>query len=302
MALAAVVEAIQAGEAHVVDVDLAAYFDTIDHELLMKLVERRVGDLRILRLLRAWLTAGVLDEGQMRHPDRGTPQGGVISPLLSNIMLHEVDRQWCGREGEVLGPARLIRYADDMVLLAPTAEAAEKAWQAFQRQVEALHLRVNSEKSRTTTVSEGFAFLGFEFRQPRRRLYMWPRSKARRNIGRKIRTTVRSIPSSMPLGAVVQKLNPVLNGWCTYFRVGNSNRVFHVVDWMARSEVQLWLRRKHRCRWRTAKRRWGYAYLHDRCRLYRMVGRVSHLPGLERMLPATGGRRAVCGKTARTVR
>jgi RNA-directed DNA polymerase len=226
----------------------------------------------------------------------------VISPVLSNILLHEVDRQWCGTDGAKLGPARLIRYADDMVLLATSAEAAESAWQAFQRQVEALHLTVNPEKSRATTATEGFAFLGFEFRQPRRRLYLWPRAKARRNVGQKIRATVRSVPSSMPLGVVLQKLNPVLTGWCTYFRVGNSNRVFHVVDWMARSEVQLWLRRKHRCPWRTARRRWGYRYLHDRCRLYRMVGKVSHLPGLERMPPAKGGRRAVCGKTARTVR
>lgn len=302
MALATIVEAIHAGEQHVVDVDLAAYFDSIDHELLMKLVGRRVGDRQILRLLRAWLEAGVLEDGQVRHPDKGTPQGGVISPLLSNIVLHEVDQQWCATDGRQIGPARLIRYADDLLLLAPTAEAAEAAWQAFRRQVDALHLAVNPEKSRMTTASEGFAFLGFEFRQPKRRLYMWPQAKARQNIGQKIRATVRSVPSSMPLGVVIRKLNPVLNGWCTYFRVGNSNRVFHVVDWMARSEVQLWLRRKHRCRWRTAKRRWEYRYLHDRCRLYRMVGKVSHLPGLVRMPPVKGGRRAVCGKTARTVR
>jgi retron-type reverse transcriptase len=150
MALATIVEAIHAGEQHVVDVDLAAYFDSIDHELLMKFVERRVGDRRVLRLLRAWLEAGVLEEGRVRHPDRGTPQGGVISPLLSNIMLHEIDQQWCERDGRQIGPARLIRYADDLLLLAPTAEAAEAAWQSFQRQVDALHLAVNPEKSRMT--------------------------------------------------------------------------------------------------------------------------------------------------------
>jgi hypothetical protein len=163
----------------------------------MKLVSRRVGDRRILRLLRAWLEAGVLDDGEVRHPDKGTPQGGVISPLLSNIMLHEIDQQWCETDGRRIGPARLIRYADDMLLLAPAAEAAEAAWQAFQRQVDALHLAVNPEKSRLTTASEGFAFLGFEFRQPERRLYMWPQAKARQNIGRKIRATVRSIPGTL---------------------------------------------------------------------------------------------------------
>ena len=79
--------------------------------------------------------------------------------------------------------------------------------------------------------------------------------------------------------SVIQKLNPVLNGWCTYFRVGNSNRTFHKVDWAVRSELQLWLRRKHQCPWRAAKKRWGYRFLHERCRLYRMVGKVSHWKG-----------------------
>ena len=98
------------------------------------------------------------------------------------------------------------------------------------------------------------------------------------------------------------KLNPILNGWCTYFGVGNSNRTFHKVDWAVRSEVQLWLRRKHRCPWRTAKKRWGYRFLHDRCRLYQMVGKVSHLEGLRRTPPDEDDRRAGCGKTARPVR
>lgn len=84
---------------------------------------------------------------------------------------------------------------------------------------------------------------------------------------------IRSFPSNEPVGQVIQKLNPILNGWCTYFRVGNSNRVFHKVDWAVRSELQLWLRLKHQCPWRTAMKRWGY-------RLYRMVGKVSHLGGL----------------------
>jgi RNA-directed DNA polymerase len=88
MALSIMAEGAQAGYSHVVDVDLKSYFDTIDHELLMQLVERRVGDVRVLRLIRAWLEAGVLEEGKVTHPDRGSPQGGVVSPLLSNIFLH----------------------------------------------------------------------------------------------------------------------------------------------------------------------------------------------------------------------
>ncbi len=283
MALSAIVQSVNEGCSQVVDVDLKSYFDTIDHQLLMRLVERRVGDVQILRLIRAWLKAGVMEEGRVTHPDRGSPQGGVISPLLSNIFLHEVDRRWCRSDGVATGSVRLVRYADDMVLLAQTEQQARTAWDQLQREFAELHLVVNQEKSRLTTLAEGFAFLGFEFRKaPGRMLLMWPRSKACCNIRQRMREVVRSLPSNGPVDAVIRKLNPVLNGWCTYFRVGNSNRTFHKIDWAVRSEMQLWLRRKHRCTWRTARGRWNYHVLHERCRLYRMVGKVSHLEGLRR--------------------
>ena len=303
MALSAIVQSVNEGYSFVVDVDLKSYFDTISHELLLQLVQRRVGDVQVLCLIRAWLKAGVMEEGKVTHPDRGSPQGGVISPTLSNIFLHEVDRQWCRRDGVVVGDVRLVRYADDMVLLARTGQRARAAWEQLQTQFAALRLVVNQEKSRLTTLAEGFAFLGFEFRKdPGRMLLMWPREKACRNIRERVREAVRSFPSNGQVGVVIQKLNPILNGWCTYFRVGNSNRTFHKVDWAARSELQLWLRRKHQCPWRTAKKRWGYHFLHDQCRLYQMVGKVSHLEGLRRKLPEEDDRRAGCGKTACPVR
>jgi RNA-directed DNA polymerase len=303
MALSAIVQSINEGYVFVVDVDLKSYFDTISHELLLRLVERRVGDVQVLRLIRAWLKAGVMEEGKVTHPDRGSPQGGVISPTLSNIFLHEVDRQWCRSDGVVLGNVRLVRYADDMVLLARTEQQARAAWEQLQIQFTALRLVVNQEKSQLTTLTEGFAFLGFEFRKaPGRMLLMWPRDKACRNIRQRVREVVRSFPSNGPVGSAIQKLNPVLNGWCTYFRVGNSNRTFHKVDWAVRSELQLWLRRKHQCAWRAAQKRWGYRFLHERCRLYRMVGRVSHLEGLRRKPPDEDDRRAGCGKSASPVR
>ncbi len=278
-------------------------FDTISHELLLELVERRVGDVRVVRLIRAWLKAGVLEEGRVTRPDRGSPQGGVVSPLLSNAILHEVDRQWCRGDGTMSHSVVLVRYADDMVLLARTELEAKQAWECLQSQFAALRLVINQEKSRLTTVEEGFAFLGFEFRKPpRRMLYMWPRKKACQNIRDRVREVVRSFPSSATIGEVIRKLHPILNGWCTYFRVGNSNRVFHQIDWAVQSELQLWLRRKHQCSWRSARKHWNYQFLYKRCRLYRMVGRVSHLPGLRRTPPAEDGRRAGCGKSARPVR
>ena len=170
-------------------------------------------------------------------------------------------------------------------------------------QFAALHLMVNQEKSRLTTLRAGFAFLGFEFRKaPGRMLCMWPREKACRNIRQRVREVARSFPSNGRVDLVILKLNPVLNGWCTYFRVGNSNRTFHKVDWAVRSELQLWLRRKHQVRWGTAKKRWGYRFLHERCRLYRMVGKVSHMEGLRRKPPDEDDRRAGCGKSASPVR
>jgi len=303
LALSIIAEKTQAGYTHVVDVDLKSYFDTISHELLLELVERRVGDVRVVRLIRAWLKAGVLEEGRVTHADRGSPQGGVVSPLLSNVMLHEVDRQWCRGDGTMSNSVVLVRYADDMVLLARTELEARQAWERLQSQFAVLRLVVNQEKSRLTTVEEGFAFLGFEFRKPPRRLlYMWPRKKACQHIRDRVREVVRSFPSSATIGEVIRKLNPILNGWCTYFRVGNSNRIFHQIDWAVQSELQLWLRRKHQCSWRSARKHWNYQFLYKRCRLYQMVGRVSHLPGLRRTPPEEDGRRAGCGKSARPVR
>lgn len=302
-ALSAIVQNLNADYSYVVDVDLKSYFDTIDHDLLIQMVERRVGDIRVMRMIRAWLKAGVMEDGKVTHPHRGSPQGGVISPLLSNIFLNEVDRQWGQTATATGGSVRLVRYADDMVLLARTEQGAQAAWERLQGQFAELRLEVNSEKSRVTTVWQGFAFLGFEFRRrPGGLLYMWPREKACRNIRQRVRETVRSFPSSERLKVVIQKLNPILNGWCTYFRIGHSNRVFHKVDWAVRSELQCWLRRKYRCDWRVARKRWNYRLLHECCGLYRMVGKVSHLEGLRRKLSGKGDRRAGCGKTASPVR
>lgn len=280
MALSAIVRSLKAGYTHVVDVDLKSYFDTIDHDLLMGFVQRRVSDTRVLRLIRAWLKAGVMEDGKVRHPDRGSPQGGVISPVLSNIVLHEVDRRWCTSAGQATGKVCLVRYADDMVLLAPTADDAQAAWSQLQQQFAALSLVVNHEKSRITTLADGFSFLGFDFRAQQGRPCLWPRKKARGNVLQRMRQVVRSFRSSARIDQVIQKLNPILIGWCTYFRVGHSNRVFHKIDWAVRKELQLWLRRKHRCSWHSAQGRWNYSFLHTRCRLYRMVGKVSHLKGI----------------------
>lgn len=279
MALNAIMASFREGYHHVVDVDLKSYFDTIDHDLLMKLVERRVTDIRVLRLIRGWLKAGVVVEGKVENPVRGTPQGGVISPLLSNIFLHEVDRQWSGDHPAMVG-VRLVRYADDMVLLARTEREAQQAWELLKEQFAALLLTVNEEKSKLTTTQEGFCFLGFEFRKRWRKVYMWPRQKAVTHIMERVSEAVRTTPLTTSLTETIRKLNAILNGWCTYFRVGNSNRIFHKVDWMVREKLQIWMRRKHHIAWGKAKVTWNYHVLHEQFRLYRMVGKVSHLEAM----------------------
>ena len=279
MALNAMMTSFREGYHHVVDVDLKSYFDTIDHDLLMGFVERRVVDIRVLRLIRGWLKTGIIEEGKVENPVRGTPQGGVISPLLSNIFLHEVDRQWSGDHPAMVG-VRLVRYADDMVLLARTEQEAQKAWDLLKGQFGDLLLTVNEEKSKLTTTTEGFCFLGFEFRKRWRRVYMWPRQKAVTHVVERVSEVVRTTPLTNSLTEMVRKLNPILIGWCTYFRVGNSNRVFHKVDWMVREKLQIWMRRKHHIAWGKAKKTWDYHVLHDRYRLYRMVGKVSYLEAM----------------------
>src|SRR5260370_13493332 len=165
-----------------------------------------------------------------------------------------------------------------MVLLAQAEREAQEAWERLQSQFAVLQLVVNQEKSRLTTLAEGFAFLGFEFRKaPGRMLCMWPREKACRNIRQRVREVARSFPSNGHVDVVIQKLNPVLNGWCTYFRVGNSNRAFHQVDWAVGSELQLCLRRKHQFRWGAAKKRWVYRFLQEECRLDSMGGKFTIL-------------------------
>lgn len=280
VALSKVATSINQGYHHVVDVDLRSYFDTIDHEVLLGLVGRRVSDNQITRLIRAWLRAGIVEEGKVRDSIRGVPQGGVISPLLSNIYLHEIDRLWCGRDGTMLCATRLIRYADDMILLARSSVDARHGWNALRQRIKALRLEVNLEKSRLMDTCQGFRFLGFEYRWMRGNLYMWPCSKAVKHIYERIRQTVYTVPRAKSVQDLVKQLNPVIRGWCTYFRVGNSNRAFHKVDWRIRYKVHQWLRRKHNCTTGHAGKRWPYRVLYSRYRLYRLVGKVSHLEGL----------------------
>ena len=148
-----------------IDADIVSYFDNIDHGILMKQVERRISDRRILKLLRQWLEAGVVEEAEIRRTILGTPQGGVISPLLANIYLHYLDAMW-EKHGRHLGT--LVRYADDFVVLCRTRKAAERAMKGIKVLLERLKLQLHPEKTKLVCLwegQEGFDFLGFHHRK-----------------------------------------------------------------------------------------------------------------------------------------
>jgi len=230
--------AVKEGARWVVDADVQSFFDEIDHDVLLRLVERRVIDHQILKLLRDWLRAGVMEEGQLRSTIAGTPQGGVISPLLANIVLHELDRVWESRCGHL---GVLVRYADDLVILCRTEAKARESLRRLTLVMEHLHLRLHPTKTRIADLRQGrdgFDFLGFHHRMKESwrwpghwYLYTWPSSRAMKAIRQKIKAVL-APRSVLPYSVAdrVRRLNPVLRGWGRYFRIGNSNRQFQVLD------------------------------------------------------------------------
>src|SRR6185369_8781487 len=217
-ALDAICEAVKAGMCWVIDADVAAYFDTIPHDHLMKAVADRVADGAMLALVKRFLVAAIVDErdgGGPRRNQKGTPQGGVISPLLANIYLHLVDRNFRRRveRGELHG--RLIRYADDFVVMSPRPPERERKWLdgIFAR----LGLRLHPIKTRVLHVDEDyFDFLGHRIRAPRRGFYLDASTKALQKIRDEIRRRTRN--TCLSLEEVRTSLNAYIRGARNYFR------------------------------------------------------------------------------------
>jgi group II intron reverse transcriptase/maturase len=258
-----------------IDLDLKSYFDTIDHDLLMKLVERRVRDPRVLRLIRRWLKAGVLHEGILEETTVGSPQGAVISPLLSNIYLHPLDLYW---EREVKA-TKMVRYADDLVVLCrwkPPETYMPKLRQFLAR----LRVTVNEDKTRIVAAQDGFDFLGVHFRkQPSRRdaskwfCYCWPSQRSMQRIRDKVKVAI-GRDNRPAVQEKLDRLNPILRGWSAYFGWLNAAQHFRKVDQYVTRKLRLWLRTKHqrkrRAFWRTPLAYWRKAGL------YSIQGRIVH--------------------------
>jgi len=263
-ALEEIRKTMNAGYVIVLDADIKQFFDNIDHDKLLELVHKRISDRRILKLIRKWLKHGILNES------KGTPQGGVISPLLANIYLHEFDKYWI-QQTEVEG--KLIRYADDFVILFKTEEEAQLGLQLVKTKLKELGLELNEHKTKTVDTregKEGFDFLGFHHRRRKSKkynryyTYKWPSAKSMRKIKTKIRDCLgrRSI-LNRSTEEIVKELNPILRGWMNYYRFGNSSKKFSQIDSYVHEKLALWWNKKHQKTGRGWKTNFTYSKYKD---------------------------------------
>ena len=232
------------GRRWVIDADIRGFFDALDREILMRLVRERISDRRVLKLIGAWLRAGVLEGATLTHPDTGTPQGGVISPLLANVYLNALDRAWEEQHGDL---GALVRYADDLVVLCRTRAQAEAALAQLRALLADLGLELAEDKTRLVCLQqdgEGFDFLGFHhrmvdsFSKPGFRfMARWPSARATQAAKQRIRELTDRRLLRLPPEEVVANLNRFLVGWGGYFRYGNSTRQFDTIDRYALARV-----------------------------------------------------------------
>jgi RNA-directed DNA polymerase len=280
-------KALNEGREWIVDVDIRKYFDTVNHELLLDAVNEEISDGSVLRLLRMFLESGVLENGVRMATEEGTPQGGVISPLLANIYLNRFDWEMAKAGYEV------IRYADDFVVLCASQDEAQQAYEAVRDIIEGqLHLQLHPEKTRIVQHKEGtFDFVGFLVH----RRYLWPRIKSLDKFTDRVRIlTRRQQPKNVQ--EVIRDLNYALRGFGNYFRVADVKGLFGELDGWIRMRLRCFMEKKK------AVKHQNYRITNDLLASLGLVS-LSNLKAEYLLLPATGQpyRKAVYGKSVRTV-
>src|ERR1700674_1539703 len=270
------------GHNFVVDADIQGYFDNIQRETLMELVRERISDRRVLKLIRQWLECGVMEDGTVRETLAGTPQGGVISPLLANIYLNKLDRIWAARCGQL---GIMVRYADDFVALCRTESQAREALRRIGLVMNRLGLTLHPAKTRLVDLRRGkgsFVFLGCTIRKKRsiqrnpRMHFMqrWPSPKAMKRIRERVHEFTDARHSGKDVKQIIATLNPVLRGWGNYFRSGNAERKFNQLDSYVYRRLAQWMGRRGGQRPQRMEK-----WTHDRfvgMGLYRLRGTVKY--------------------------
>ncbi|MGI5149304.1 group II intron reverse transcriptase/maturase [Plantactinospora sp. CA-294935] len=263
----------------IVEGDIEACFDEIAHPALMERVRKRVGDKRVLALVKAFLKAGILlEDGTLSDTNAGTPQGSILSPLLSNVALSVLDEhiaqgpggpaatpyQRAKRRRQGLPNYRLVRYADDWCLtVSGTKEHAEALREEIAGVLSTMGLRLSPEKTLVTHIDEGLAFLGWRIQRHRKRgtgksyVYVYPAKKSVAAVMAKVQTICR-VNTNLTLDALLHPLNRMLRGWAGYFKYGCSNATFSYLRSYLWKQVVRWQERKHRrTPWKELRRRYG---------------------------------------------
>ena len=277
------------GGNHVLDADIRDYFGSLDQSRLLRLRERRISDRRVLKLLRQWLDAGVLEAGQWTATLVGTPQGGVISPLLANIYLHVLDRIW---EDRCAHPGTLVRYADDFVVMCSTKAAVEEARRRVGLVLTQLGLELHPAKTRLVDLSwghEGFDFLGCHlhkrlsgpiWKRSRQRVYFlqrWPSQRAMRQVRTRLRDLTPRRRCHEDLRAVIAEITPVVRGWGQYFRTGNAATRFLQIDRYVEDRLRGLLLKRYGSRLSSGRPTWRRPFF-EAVGLCRLRGTVQY-PG-----------------------